>query len=342
MNTASGSGGAARNSGRTARIPGGAARVFGGVARTLDGAVLTTDDVLDGVDLTGRTALVTGATSGLGAETARALAAAGATVVLAARDFDAAVIRACRIRELHPRADLDVIGLDLTDQSSVRAAAGMLALRRSGIDLLINNAGVMYPPLTRVAGGLELQFATNHLGHFLLTAELLPVLAATAARTGIPARVITVSSDAHRAYPIDLDDLQFVERPYDKFAAYAQSKAANVLMTVEVQRRMAGAPVAAYAVHPGICVTGLARFMSRDDFDRMRRLTVRTPGILTNPKSTEQAAATSVWAATAAELDRHPGAYLTDCAVGRAAEHATDPDAAGELWDLSTRLTTRR
>ncbi|WP_327140415.1 SDR family NAD(P)-dependent oxidoreductase [Nocardia sp. NBC_01327] len=311
----------------------------GGVPRaSLDGAVRTTDEVLEGVDLTGRTALVTGATSGLGAETARALAAAGATVVLAARDFDAAVSRACWIRKLHPKADLDVIGLDLTDLNSVRAAAGILAFRRSGLDLLINNAGVMYTPLTRTARGLEIQFATNHLGHFLLTTELLPLLAATGDRTGIPARVITLSSDAHRGYPIDLDDLQFFQRPYDKFVAYAQSKAANVLMTVELQRRMAQAPVAAYAVHPGIAITGLARFMSRDDFDRMRQLTVRIPGRLANPKSLEQAAATSVWAATATELDRHRGAYLADCGIGKAAGHAADPETAHELWDLSTRL----
>lgn len=309
---------------------------------TLDGAVRSTDEVLDGVDLTGRTALVTGATSGLGAETARALAAAGATVVLAARDFDAAVDRARRIRDRHPKADLDVIHLDLTDLDSVRAAAGTLAVRRSGLDLLINNAGVMYPPLTRTAQGLEIQFATNHLGHFLLTTELLPLLVATATRTGIPARVVTLSSDAHRAYPMDLEDPQFVERPYDKFVAYAQSKAANVLMTVELQRLMADAPVGAYAVHPGICVTGLARFMSRDDFDRMRQLTVRNPGRLAKPKSLEQAAATSVWAATAIELDRHRGAYLADCAVGRAGSHATDPDTAHELWGLSTRLISAR
>ncbi|WP_405485034.1 SDR family NAD(P)-dependent oxidoreductase [Nocardia sp. NBC_00511] len=299
----------------------------------------TTDEVLDGVDLTGRTALVTGATSGLGGETARALAAAGATVVLAARDFEAAVSRACRIRSLHPKADLDVVRLDLTDLDSVRTVAGLLAVRRSGLDLLINNAGVMYPPLTRTARGLELQFATNHLGHFLLTTELLPLLTATATRTGIPARVITLSSDAHRAYPVDLADPQFVHRPYDKFIAYAQSKAMNVLMTVELQRLLGDAPVGAYAVHPGICVTGLARFMSRDDFARMRQLTVRIPGRLANPKSLEQAAATSVWAATATELDRHRGAYLADCAVGRAGSHAVDPDTAYELWELSARLT---
>lgn len=313
----------------------------GVVGATRDGAVRTTDEMLTGVDLTGRTALVTGATSGLGAETARALAAASATVVLAARDFDAAVVCARRIRKLHPEAELDVIAMDLTDPDSVRTAAGMMALRRSGLDLLINNAGVMYPPLTRTARGLELQFATNHLGHFLLTTELLPVLTATAARRGVPARVITLSSDAHRAYPIDLTDPQFHRRPYDKFVAYAQSKAANVLMTVELQRRLAGAPVAAYAVHPGICVTGLARYMSRDDFDMMRRLTVRTPGRLVNPKTLEQAAATTVWAATAPELDRHRGAYLADCAVGKAGGHAVDPETAQELWELSDRLVAR-
>lgn len=306
------------------------------------GATMTTDEVLHGIDLTGRTALVTGATSGLGAETVRSLAAAGATVILAARDFDAAVCRARRIRDLHPKADLDVIGLDLTDLNSVRAAAGVLALRRTGLDLLINNAGVMYPPLTRTDSGFELQFATNHLGHFLLTTELLPILARSAERTGVPARVVTLSSDAHRAHPVDLRDPQFWQRPYDKFVAYGQSKAANVLMTVELPRRAATPAVAAYAVHPGIVVTGLARFMSRDDFAKMKELTARTPNRLAHPKPIEQGAATTVWAATAAELETHPGAYLADCAIGAAADHATDPDVAAELWEISTRLTAAR
>ncbi|MRH90735.1 SDR family NAD(P)-dependent oxidoreductase [Nocardia sp. SYP-A9097] len=307
-----------------------------------DGATRTTEGVLRTIDLTGRTALVTGATSGLGAETVRALASAGATVILAARDFDAAIDLARRIRDQHPKADLDVIGMDLTDLNSVRTAAGVLALRPEGLDLLINNAGVMYPPLTRTPDGFELQFATNHLGHFLLTTELLPVLIATGERTGVTTRVITLSSDAHRAYPVDLADPQFFQRPYDKFIAYGQSKAANVLMTVELQRRMLGRPVAAYAVHPGIIITGLSRYMSHDDFKHMRTLTSRTPGRLANPKAIDQGAATTVWAAVAPELERRRGAYLSDCAVSRAAPHATDPETAQQLWELSTKLTALR
>ncbi|MFM1724116.1 SDR family NAD(P)-dependent oxidoreductase [Rhodococcus sp. PAM 2766] len=299
----------------------------------------TTDDVLTGVDLTGRTALVTGATSGLGGETARALAASGATVILAARDGDAAAVVADGIREVAPGAELFVTALDLADLSSVRAAAA--SLDGQPIDLLINNAGVMYTPFERTADGFELQFGTNHLGHFLLTTLLLPNLEAAATGSGTASRVVTVSSDAHRAHAVDLDDPNFRERDYDKFVAYAQSKAANVLMTVELQKRHADSGIQAYAVHPGVCATGLSRYMSRDDFAEMKAMSAGKPGLLTNLKSVPAAAATSVWAATAAELDSAGGTYLADCAVGRASGHALDPVTAATLWELSGQLVGR-
>lgn len=296
----------------------------------------TTDDVLGGIDLTGRTALVTGVTSGLGGETARALAASGATVILAARNGDAAAVVGDGIREVVPGAELSVTAIDLADLSSVRAAAESLG--RQPIDLLINNAGVMYTPFERTADGFELQFGINHLGHFLLTTLLLPNLTAAAQRSATASRVVTVSSDAHRAHAVDLADSNFREREYDKFVAYAQSKAANVLMTVELQKRYADSGIRAYAVHPGVCATGLSRYMSRDDFAEMKRMSSGTPGLLTNLKSIPQAAATSVWAATAPELASEGGAYLSDCAVGRASRHAVDPDTAAALWELSNKL----
>ncbi|AQA25484.1 KR domain protein [Rhodococcus sp. MTM3W5.2] len=303
------------------------------------GSASTTDEVLDGVDLSGRTVLVTGVTSGLGAETARALAGAGAHVILTARDIAAAHSVATQIREAHPSSEPEAFGLDLADLESVRALADRLFERRTPVDILINNAGVMYTPFERTRDGFELQFGTNHLGHFALTTLLLPSMSASADRSDVPARVITVSSDAHRAYPVDLVDPNFQSRTYDKFVAYAQSKAANVLMTVEIERRVGGQGVQAFSVHPGVCATGLARHMSRDDMAEMKRMSAGSPNALTNLKSIPAAAATSVWGATAPELDSVGGAYLADCGVGAAADHATDPATAAALWELSDELT---
>lgn len=299
----------------------------------------TTDHVLAGVDLAGRTALVTGASRGLGEETARALASAGAQVVLAAREVTLAAAAADRIRDAHPAANLETYGVDLTDLDSVRSFVDRLTERCLPVDFLINNAGVMYPPLQRTRDGFEAQFGVNHLGHFALTTALLPALTAAADRSGVPARVVTVSSDAHRAHPVDLADPNFERRGYDKFVAYGQSKAANVLMTVELEHRFGSTGVHAFAVHPGVCATGLARHMSREDFAEMKRLSAGTPNALTTLKSVPAAAATSVWGATAPELDAAGGTYLVDCAVGTAADHATDPSTASTLWELSTRLT---
>ncbi|MDH6280900.1 SDR family NAD(P)-dependent oxidoreductase [Prescottella agglutinans] len=296
----------------------------------------TTDDVLSGVDLGGRTALVTGVTSGLGGETARALAAAGAAVVLAARDGDAAAGVADQIRETVPGAELSTVALDLADLSSIRTAVEHIGTRP--IDLLINNAGVMYTPFARTGDGFELQFGTNHLGHFLLTTSLAPNLLSAADRSGSASRVVTVSSDAHRAHAVDLADPNFLQRPYDKFVAYGQSKAANVLMTVGLRRRHADNGIHAFAVHPGVCATGLSRHMSREDFAEMKRMSAGKPGLLANLKSIPAAAATSVWAASAPELTSESSAYLSDCRIDRAADHAVDPETAAALWELSGQL----
>jgi len=299
----------------------------------------TTDDVIAGVDLGGRTALVTGVTSGLGGETARALAASGAAVILAARDGAAAAGVADRIRAQVPGADLSSVALDLADLSNIRVAVAQIGARP--IDLLINNAGVMYTPFARTADGFELQFGTNHLGHFLLTTSVLPNLRSAAERSGTASRVVTVSSDAHHAHAVDLADPNFLQRPYDKFVAYAQSKAANVLMTVELRNRHDDSEIQAFAVHPGVCATGLSRHMSRDDFAEMKRMSAGKPGLLTNLKSIPAAAATSVWAATAADLSTTSGVYLVDCAVGRASDHAVDAGTAAALWELSETLVGR-
>lgn len=305
------------------------------------GATTVTDDVLADTDLTGHVALVTGATSGLGAETARSLAAAGAEVILAVRDIAAATVLCERIRDRHPHAVLDAVHLDLADLGSVRAAAHLLTARRQRLNILINNAAVMYTPFGHTTDGFELQFGINHLGHFVLTTGLRAALSAGAQHTGYPSRIVTVSSDAHHRYPADLGDPNFHRRSYDKFASYGQSKSANILMTVALAARPTG-DVHAFAVHPGVCATNLARHMSRTDFTEMRRLSSRDPGLLRTLKSVPAAAATTVWAATDARLPELNGAYLADCAPAQASAHATDLDAAGALWELSEQLTAHR
>ena len=298
------------------------------------GAETTTDEVLDGVDLSGRLALVTGATTGLGLETARALAAAGAQVVVAARGDDKARAAMATIRESVPDARLEPGVVDLADLATVRAFAARFLSQHDALHLLVNNAGVMYTPEGRTADGFETQFGTNHLGHFVLTNLLVPALV-----RGAPARVVNLSSGGHFGAGIDWDDPNFERRGYDKFGAYSQSKTANILFTVELDRRLAPHGVRAYAVHPGMIVTDLGRHMTRDDFAELRERAKRGPsGGLPAYKTIPAGAATSVWAATATELAGTGGVYLADCAVAPAAPHATDPGDARRLWALSERL----
>ncbi|WP_328973786.1 oxidoreductase [Streptomyces sp. NBC_00239] len=206
-------------------------------------------------DQTGRTAVVTGATSGIGFATAKELARHGAHVVLAVRDTGKAAVAAARIRAAVPRAELTVQRLDLADLGSVREAAKELADRCERIDVLLNNAGVMWTPEARTADGYELQFATNHLGHFALTGLLLDTLRATPG-----ARAVTISSYVHRLARIDFADLN-AERRYSRYRAYGQSKLANLMFSLELQRRLAaaGADTVAVAAHPGLAATGLGR-----------------------------------------------------------------------------------
>ena len=206
-------------------------------------------------DQHGRLAVVTGANTGLGFETARMLAARGASVVLAARDVDKAKDAAARIAETVPGADLGIQHLDLSSLESVRGAADALGARHPRIDLLINNAGVMYTPKRTTRDGFELQFGTNHLGHFALTGLLIEQLLAVPG-----SRVVTVSSVGHRIRArINFDDLQF-ERSYNRVAAYGQSKLANLMFTYELDRRLSGKTIAV-AAHPGGANTELGRNM---------------------------------------------------------------------------------
>ena len=210
----------------------------------------TYDDI---PDQSGRTAIVTGANSGLGFETARMLVGRGARVVLACRDQGRGAAAAGRLREQFPAGEVNVARLDLADLDSVAAFAAAFRADHDRLDLLITNAGVLYPPLQRTRQGFELQFGTNHLGHFALTGHLLALLRATPA-----ARIVTVASNAHRTGRIDFDDLNWERRRYQRFAAYAQSKLANLLFVLELHGRLAaaGSPLRSIAAHPGWAYTG--------------------------------------------------------------------------------------
>jgi NAD(P)-dependent dehydrogenase (short-subunit alcohol dehydrogenase family) len=302
------------------------------------GEQTTTDEVLDGVDLGGTVAVVTGASTGLGLETARALAAAGAHLVLAVRSDEKGAAATGSIRERVPDASLEHGVCDLTSLVSVRSFASSVLDRHPRLGLLVNNAGVMYTPLERTAEGFELQFGTNHLGHFLLTNLLLPALLA-----GAPSRIVNLSSGGHQSSDVIWDDPNYERRPYDKFESYGQSKTANILFTVELDRRLAAKGVRSYAVHPGMIATELGRYMTKDDMRELRERASRGPGGgLPSYKSIEAGAATTVWAATAPELAGTGGVYLADCQVAQAREWAMDPERAARLWAMSEQLVGQR
>ncbi len=292
-------------------------------------------EVVDSVDLTGRTCVITGASTGLGRESARALATAGAHVILAARNMQALQDAQQWIMAGRPDARTSLVALDLTSLASVRAAAAVLADLAPTIDVLMNNAGVMFTPFSRTSDGFEIQLGTNHLGHFELTRLLRPQLAG--------ARVVMLSSDGHHMSDIDLDDPNWERRDYDKFAAYGASKTANVLHMVELNRRYADDGVHAVAVHPGVVGTSLARHMTREDFGALQAMAAdnRDRGAMLDTILTpERGAATQVWAATTAELDGAGSVYLADCAIrSDVAAYAMDGGRAARLWEISETLS---
>jgi NAD(P)-dependent dehydrogenase (short-subunit alcohol dehydrogenase family) len=305
------------------------------------GSETTTNEVLEGIDLSDRRAIVTGASGGLGAETARALASAGAHVTLAARNLEKAGDVAESIRQSTGNDRVEVgPPLELMDPDSIRAFATSWLAENEALHILVNNAGVMFTPLERNARGWEMQFATNHMGHFLLTCLLVPAL-----RAGAPSRIVNLSSGGHRFGGVDFDDPNYERRPYDKFGSYGQSKTANVLFSVELTRRLAGQGITANAVHPGVIMTELARYMDADD---MKTLSENAPPGGLQFKSVEAGAATSVWAASSPELEGQSGLYLQDCQIAKRtdeatgdvgyASHAVDPDDAKRLWALSEEL----
>jgi NAD(P)-dependent dehydrogenase (short-subunit alcohol dehydrogenase family) len=299
----------------------------------------TTTQVIAGVDLSTKTAVVTGGSAGLGIETGRTLAAAGARVVMVGRDAAKLAAAAAGIRADTPGARIEEEIMDLADLASIRAAAQRLLLSCPQINILINNAGVMACPLGHTRDGFELQFGTNHLGHFLFTCLLAPSLVA-----GAPARVVSLSSGGHKLGSVDFDDPNFSHRDYDKWASYGQSKTANALFAVALNKRLAGRGVTANAVHPGMIMTELGRHLEAADIEALQAASVNMEvGFKTVPAG----AATSVWAATAAQLEGIGGLYLEDCHIGEAAlpgdsggfePHAVDPASSERLWQLSEQL----
>ncbi|MCC3776867.1 SDR family NAD(P)-dependent oxidoreductase [Streptomyces sp. UNOB3_S3] len=300
------------------------------------GAHSTADDVLAGIDLTGTTALVTGGYSGLGLETTRALVRAGARVVVPARRAGTAEEALAGIL---PRAEVHV--LDLADLDSVRTFADRFLDSGRALDVVIANAGVMACPETRVGPGWEAHFAVNHLGHFALVNRLRPALAPGA-------RVVSLTSSGHFLSDIRWDDIHF-RTGYDGWLAYAQSKTANALFAVHLDRLGAATGLRAFSAHPGSILTPLQRHVPRDEW---RALGWITPDgrPADGFKTPAQGAATAVWAATSPLLDAHGGAYCQDCdiagpaasddmLVGGVKPWAVDPGAASRLWDLSCELT---
>jgi NAD(P)-dependent dehydrogenase (short-subunit alcohol dehydrogenase family) len=299
----------------------------------------TAADVIDGIDLSNKLAIVTGGYSGLGTETVKALVGAGAHVVVPARR------RATAEDALDGVSGIEIDELDLGDQASVRTFAERFLATGRSLDLLINNAGIMALPETRVGPGWEAQFATNHLGHYALTNLLWPRLVAAGG-----ARVVALSSRGHKRSGIRFDDLMF-EHGYDRWEAYGQSKSANSLFAVQLDALGQNVGVRAFAVHPGPIMTPLQRHLS-PEFLREAGWVDEQGNLSERFKTPEQGAATATWAATSPRLDGMGGVYCENCDIAEqtvpgspTAEesgvdaHAIDPEIATRLWTVSAELT---
>jgi NAD(P)-dependent dehydrogenase (short-subunit alcohol dehydrogenase family) len=313
------------------------------------GAISTTDEVLQGIVLSGKRVLVTGVSAGLGVETARALAAHGAEVVGAARDLSKAQTATEQVRaQAANGGSLKLIQLDLASLDSVRRCAdGLLAASRP-FDLIIANAGVMACPKSKTLDGFEMQFGTNHLGHFVLVNRIASLLKAGS-------RLVNLSSAGHRYADVNLDDPNFERTPYEEFVAYGRSKTANVLFAVEFDRRHKSRGVRAAAVHPGGIQTELGRYMTAEVRERLIASINASQPKGTAPfswKSIPQGAATSVWAACIADAEAIGGRYCEDCHVaevvstpgmrGGVRPYALDPQHARALWQKSEELVGER
>ncbi|MGN6121570.1 MAG: SDR family NAD(P)-dependent oxidoreductase [Sphingomonas oligoaromativorans] len=315
-------------------------------------ATSTTDEVLDGVDLRGKRILVTGASAGLGVETARALAAHGAQVVGAVRDLAKGEAATAQVRaDAANGGGLELIQLDLASLASVRAAADRLVADGRPFDVVIANAGVMATPFGQTSDGFETQFGTNHLGHFVFVNRIASLIAPGG-------RLVTLSSAGHRYADVDLDDPGFERTDYDPMLAYGRSKTANILFAVEFDRRHRARGIRATAVHPGAIHTELARHMSPEMIgaliDSLNAQLAEAGEAPFEFKTVPQGAATSVWAGVVASGDDVGGRYCENCHVSPVSEglitpasegvrsYALDAERAGALWALSERMVGER
>jgi NAD(P)-dependent dehydrogenase (short-subunit alcohol dehydrogenase family) len=304
------------------------------------GATSTTDEVLAGIDLSGKRILVTGVSAGLGIETARSLVARGAHVVGAARDLGKAQAATAGVGAAAAAGGggFELLALDLGDLSSVREATDRVRAAGHRLDAIIGNAGVMACPESRTASGFETQFGTNHIGHFVLIGRLAGVI-------NDGGRIVLLSSSGHRFSDVDLADPNFEHTPYDPLVAYGRSKTANILCAVALDQRLRGRGIRATAVHPGVIMTELGRHMTEE----------MIAGIMASSqltfKTLEQGAATSVWSGFTATPEAVGGRYCEDCHVAEVDDaaagsgvraYAVDPARAEALWTTSERLVAER
>jgi NAD(P)-dependent dehydrogenase (short-subunit alcohol dehydrogenase family) len=314
------------------------------------GAQSTTDDVLKGVDLSGKRILVTGVSAGLGVETARTLAAHGAQVVGAARDLRKAQTATEQVRaDAAKGGGLTLVELDLASLSSVRACADALVSDGKAFDLVIANAGIMACPKSVTTDGFETQFGVNHLGHFVFVNRIASLL-----KPG--SRLVNLSSAGHRFSDVDIEDPNFERTPYTEFGAYGRSKTANILFAVEFDRRHRDNGVRATAVHPGAIRTELSRHMKpeviAEMMDRINTASVAAGGAAVSYKSIPQGAATSVWSGVVAAAAEVGGLYCEDCHVAERVDsaevrsgvrrYALDAQRAKALWAKSEDMVGER
>jgi NAD(P)-dependent dehydrogenase (short-subunit alcohol dehydrogenase family) len=313
------------------------------------GATSTTDEVLEGVNLSGKRVLVTGVSAGLGVETARALAAHGAEVVGAARDLTKAKAATAGVRAGANGGGLELVELDLASLDSVRVCANALVDDGKPFDLVICNAGVMATPFGKTADGFETQFGTNHLGHFVLVNRIASLM-----KPG--SRLVNLSSAGHRYSDVDLNDHNFERTPYDPWVAYGRSKTANILFAVEFDRRHKREGVRATAVHPGGIETELSRHLTPEArqalIERINAATRAAGEPDFKYKTVPQGAATSVWAGAVAAADDVGGRYCEDCHVAEiepnpikragVKPYALNPETAKALWGKSEEMVGER
>lgn len=307
------------------------------------GAASTAAEVIAGRDLTGKTVVVTGGYSGIGVETVRTFRSVGANVVVPARDMAKAE------KNLAEMPDVVIAAMDLLDPKSIDEFAKRFIKNNDRLHILVNNAGIMAPPLSRDSRGYESQFSANHLGHFQLTCLLWPALVRAKG-----ARVVALSSYGHRRAGVDFHDPNFERREYDPWIAYGQSKTANSLFAVALDSIGRREGVRAFAVHPGGIVTELIRHMSKAQIDAYKIIDDAGKPIIdpeNNKKTPQQGAATTVWCATSLQLEGMGGVYCADCDIAwllptddstemhGVRPRAIDPVAAGRLWQLSEQLT---